>query len=209
MSNTERTTSHMIVPYVTQWTAEQDGGYELVERESIGLAYADENIMDRDEHGVLWRRTPSRPGHGRPIFGMVHSLRQRRAMRRLLCQVCGEPASWTEDGVLWLLRDFRDDWPNWPENLAATEPPVCTPCAHKAVRLCPALRKGAAVIRVGRCPIVGVYGALYRVEGRRIITHGDESIAYDDPSIRWMRATKLVRELHDCTLVTLDGLPQT
>lgn len=45
-------------------------------------------------------------------------------MQRLLCNVCAQPADRSDDGVLWLLRDFRDDWPNWPQGMGAVEPPV-------------------------------------------------------------------------------------
>jgi hypothetical protein len=31
-------------------------------------------------------------------------------------------------------------------------------------------------------------------------------VAFDDPRIRWFRAAKLVRELHDCTLVEVEAL---
>src|SRR3989442_68826 len=105
---------NVTVPYVATWSEERDLPFEVVNRDGRGIAYADEISADRDIHGVLWHRTYSRPRRGRPEFGNVHSLRQRRAMRRLLCQVCGGPADRTQDGVLWLLPDHREDWPGWP-----------------------------------------------------------------------------------------------
>nr|CEL15905.1 conserved hypothetical protein [Kibdelosporangium sp. MJ126-NF4]CTQ93830.1 conserved hypothetical protein [Kibdelosporangium sp. MJ126-NF4] len=61
-------------------------------------------------------------------------------MRRLLCQVCGGPADRTADGVLWLLKDHRGDWVDWPDSMAVSEPPVCVPCVRMSARRYPALR---------------------------------------------------------------------
>jgi hypothetical protein len=123
-------------------------------------------------------------------------------MRALLCQVCAESADRSELSTLWLVRDYRD-WPGWPEHMATTEPPVCLPCAHTAIRACPALRKGYAAIRVGHSKISGIYGARYR-PGPLLPTPVEDAIlTYDDPAIRWTCAGQLVRELRDCTLVEL------
>ena len=187
------------VPYITTWSAEQPLPATVVELPS-GIAYADEILADRDDHGVLWQRMPSRPGHGRPQFGKVHSLRQRRAMRRLLCGVCGGPSDRSDLGVLWLIRDFHDDWPGWPERMAPTEPPICLPCAHLSVRICPALRQGYAFVRVRHSEPAGVYGIRY--QGGQGVE--DAIVAFDDPTIRWTHAAQLVRELHGCTIVDLN-----
>src|SRR4051812_9793935 len=100
----------LIVPYATSWSGEQHLPMPVIQHRGFGIGYADEIAADRDVCGVLWHRVESRPGAGRPQFGNVHSLRQRRAMRRLLCQVCGEPAERTSEGMLWLLLDYRQDW---------------------------------------------------------------------------------------------------
>lgn len=197
-------TSH--TPYITQWSEERDPPSQLVELLGRGIAYLDETLVDRDDRGVLWLRTPSRPGHGQPLFAKVHPLRQRRAMRRLLCNVCGKPADRNGEGVLWLLRDFRDDWPGWPEKMGAIEPPVCLPCVRVASRLCPALRKGAVAVRVRHAPIAGVRGALYRGGGLNPEPLGDVTVPYEDPQVRWVQASNLVRHLCDCTLVEVETL---
>jgi hypothetical protein len=202
-SSTER---RIVVPYVTAWSAEQELPYEVMEHHGFGIAYADEILTDRDEHGVLWRRTLFRPRHGRPEFGQVHPLRQRRAMRRLLCQVCGDLADRTKDGVLWLLPDHRDDWASWPNGMANVEPPVCLPCVRTSVRLCPALRKGAIAVRVRDASIVGVRGALYKSGGASPVAVAEAIVTFDDPVIRWVRAANLVRKLHGCTIVPLKEL---
>jgi hypothetical protein len=141
------TKGSVVVPYVTTWSTEKGPASVLVERPGGGIGYRDETLADRDRHGVLWWRTPCRPGDGRPEFGKVHPLRQRRAMLRLLCQVCAGPADQSADGVLWLLKDHRGDWPSWPHGMGVTEPPICAPCVTTSSRLCPALRRGAVAVR--------------------------------------------------------------
>jgi hypothetical protein len=196
------TEQRIIAPYIVLWSDEEDLSGPVVERPGLGIGYADEFPTDRDERGVLWVRNLSRPKVGKPVFGDVHPLRQRRAMRRLLCQVCGGPADRTGDGVLWLLKDHRGDWAGWPENMAVTEPPVCMPCVRLSVRLCPALRKGAAVVRVREFPVTGVQGAVY-CGGARPVAVKHDLVAFEDPAIRWVRAMHPVRELHGCTIVPL------
>jgi len=140
----------VVAPYVTSWSEESVWDVPVVLGEQ-GIAYADEHVMDRDQDGVLWARCPVRRGWGRPVFGEVHPLRQRRAMRRLLCQVCAGPADRTKDGVLWLLVDWRHDWPDWPNRMGVIEPPICVPCARLSVRVCPTLRRrGAVAVRARR-----------------------------------------------------------
>nr|WP_198152012.1 hypothetical protein [Kibdelosporangium sp. MJ126-NF4]CEL22835.1 conserved hypothetical protein [Kibdelosporangium sp. MJ126-NF4]CTQ89975.1 conserved hypothetical protein [Kibdelosporangium sp. MJ126-NF4] len=198
----------VVVPYITAWSTEQDLSGEVICRPGGGIGYADETVMDRDTRGVLWVRAVSRPGSARPVFGDVHSLRQRRAMRRLLCQVCGKPADRSPDGVLWLLPDFREDWPGWPDAMGNAEPPICVPCAHLAVRLCPRLRRGAVLIRVRECPVEGVRGKLYVPGADGPVQVDGGTFAFDDPRVRWVQAHGLVRELHGCTLLEPGELPE-
>lgn len=127
-------------------------------------------------------------------------------MADLLCQVCGKPADRDEDGVLWLLPDYRDDWPGWPTRMAAVEPPICLACVRPSVRLCPALRKGAVTVRVRNSTIVGVYGALYRPGPLGPVPIGIETVAYHDPRARWVQAERLVRELGETRIVPLETL---
>lgn len=192
----------LVVPFITRWDAEEDLPCEVVLNRGSGIAYADEIASDRDEHGVLWHRTCSRPHQGRPQFGEVHSLRQRRAMRRLLCQICGSPADQNSDGLLWLLPDHREDWTNWPDAMGNVEPPICRPCVGVSLRLCPRLRRdGGAAIRVREYPIVGVRGALYASRGTAPAMIDDVAVAFGDPAIRWVRAVGLIRQLRGCRIV--------
>jgi hypothetical protein len=151
-------------------------------------------------------RVPSRHGQGQPEFKKVHPRRQRRAMRRLLCQVCDGPADQGKDGVLWLLADDQDQWEGWPEQLPAAEPPICLACARLAVRVCPALRKGAVAVRVRRYPVVGVHGLLHTAIFGDPVPVGPKDLAYSDPAVKWLQASHLLRELRGCKIVELDEL---
>jgi hypothetical protein len=200
--------SNIIAPYITSWSAEQDLPSKLVERQGFGISYADELFGDRDEKGVLWQRAALRHEVGRPEFGKVHPSRQRRAMRKLLCQVCARPADRNEDGVLWLLRNYRDDWPGWPDGMACTEPPVCVPCVALSLRLCPALRRGAVAVRVRQFEVAGVRGALYRSGPVAPIAVEAANLSYDDPDVHWLVASALIRELRDCTIVSFEEVAE-
>src|ERR1043165_6650830 len=85
-----------VVPYVTRWTGEQILHPRVVERAPVGIAYTDETVTDRDRDGVLWIRITTSIGDGRPLYRQMHPFRQRRAMRKLLCQVCARPADHTD-----------------------------------------------------------------------------------------------------------------
>ncbi|WP_327234843.1 hypothetical protein OG349_13495 [Streptomyces sp. NBC_01317] len=191
-----------VVPYITVWSAERTAP-PLVTARRGGVAYPDEILQDRDQEGVLWRRAPLKQGQGRPEFGGVHPLRQRRAMRKLLCQVCAGPADRDELGVLWLFRDARGDWPGWPEDMAATHPPVCLPCAAKSIRACPYLRGAFVAVRVREPRVSGVHGARYVPSGPLPRAVEGVTRAYTDPDVRWVVAAQLVMGLHGCTLVPL------
>ncbi|OLF07552.1 hypothetical protein BLA60_26900 [Actinophytocola xinjiangensis] len=190
-----------LVPYVSSWSTEDFIPSVIVERPGVGIAYADETVFDRDSHGVLWYRTPHSPHQGRPRYSNTHPQRQRRAMQRLLCQVCANPADHTTDGVLWLLQDHRTDWPGWPNNMTVTEPPICATCVPIATRHCPALRRSAITIRARTHPIHGVNAQLYKASPRGPVPTTKDIVAYTDPTIRWARATDLVRLLRHCTIL--------
>lgn len=190
------------VPYIAMWSAEQHPPVRVRQTPS-GIRYADETLLDRDANGVLWTRVASRRGEGEPYYKKVHPLRQRKAMRKLLCQVCAGPADHNDHGTLWLLYDRRGEWPNWPEGVHYTQPPLCLRCARISVKTCPWLKPGFVAIR-SHSHVIGVAGVLYRA-GRLLPqpTANEDTVTYDDPAIRWVQATQLVRELYECTFVEL------
>lgn len=192
----EPTGSPVGVPYVTLWSGERDGSMPVVaRRDGLGIRYADERTYDRDAHGVLWSRTPSQPGCGKPQFGAVHSLRQRLAMAGLRCQVCGGPADHTPDGVLWLI-DARPD-ELLPSEEDTAHPPVCRPCAHRSTRACPHLRGNHTAVRVRRFFPSGVNGVLYVPTRTGPIVAESGPIAFGDRHLPWVRAHQLVMRLVD------------
>ncbi|MEU3649467.1 hypothetical protein AB0E59_39260 [Lentzea sp. NPDC034063] len=200
----------IVAPYVTASTAEQDLKCSLVVRPGgLGIGYGHELPGDRDALGVLWQKVSERPKEGKPEFGRVHPTRQRQAMNELLCQVCAGPADRTPDGVLWLLRDHREDWPRWPEGMASVEPPICVRCVAISLRRCPALQRGAVAIRVREFAAVGVWGTVYRPGTFAPVPAEAAQLAYGDPKTRWMVAVALIRELRDCSFVPFDELRDT
>jgi hypothetical protein len=194
---------HGVVPYIVTWSAEEEARRPAeVMQTPYGIGYIGETLFDRDTRGVLWSRTVSKQGMGEPQYGLVHSLRQRRAMRRLLCQVCAGPADQNEMGTLWLLRDHSGDWPNWPEGMGNTHPPLCLRCAHISVKSCPWLRASFVAVRA-HSTVAGVHGELYQPGYLLPDFIKSDSIAFDSPLIRWVRARHLIRTLNNCTIVSL------
>jgi hypothetical protein len=194
---------HGVVPYIVTWSAEEEARRPAhVIQTAHGIGYFDETLIDRDARGVLWSRTVSKRGVGEPQYARVHSMRQRRAMRRLLCHVCAGPADQNEMGTLWLLHDHSDDWPNWPEGMGNTHPPLCLRCARIAVKSCPWLRSSFVAVRANST-VAGVHGELYKPGYLLPDFVKFVSVDFENPSIRWVRAGHLVRRLNNCTIVSL------
>src|SRR5262245_58187522 len=87
-----------LVPYISSWSSERPTRARLIAGDRSGIGYQRERPGDRDARGVLWTRYVRAPGEGLPQLSKVHPYRQRRAMRQLLCQVCGGPADQNEQG---------------------------------------------------------------------------------------------------------------
>jgi hypothetical protein len=198
--NTEALVRAGLVPYIASWSGERPSTTPLVVKGRDGIGYRQERRSDRDAYGVLWARQLRAPGVGEPQFSRVHPLRQRRAMRQLLCQVCGGPADRDERGVLWLVGEADKEWSGAE---ATGQPPVCLRCAGPASRACPHLRGNTLALRVRHAPVAGVFGRLY-VPGRRgPLCVGAATLAYDDPRVRSLLANQLMRELREQTVVDL------
>jgi ferredoxin len=192
-----------VVPYITWWSAEHAPSEPLTIRDGR-LAYPQERLGDRDQHGVLWIRVPLRRGQGRPEFGRLHPRRQRAAMTHLRCQVCGKPADRTSAGLLWLTSEDPADRGNWPDPLETADPPLCAPCAVKAVQMCPRLRRCHTALRVRKPTPVAVRGSLHRPGTPRPIPLCVAGIYLDDPRVRWILAGQLIVALEQFTVTTLD-----
>lgn len=195
------------VPHAVMWSGEITTQRGLTVRpDGSGLCYQDETRADRDKHGVLWARVHQAPGEGRPNYRALHSVRQRRAMHGMLCQVCGGPASRTSRGWLFLLQrsDAPQDGTDWPEGSLSTKPPICEPCAGLALRFCPHLTDPIAV-RSRKPTVWGVYGDFYLPNGGKLAClPSDGHMPYGHPrAARWFLASHLVIELTRCTRVEL------
>ncbi|MEE1941041.1 hypothetical protein V1L54_16795 [Streptomyces sp. TRM 70361] len=193
------------VPYIAAWSRERTYRPAMARRavgDGEGVGYLDETPYDRDGRGVLWVRQALARGSGRPQFQNVHVLRQRRAVRRMLCQVCGHP---TPRGGPWLFV-LRDVGRPVEEGERTTAPPVCAPCARLSVRQCPRLREGYAAALVGRAEVWGVAGIVHHPATLEPADGSLHEVAHEDPAIRWVTAHRLVLELRDCTPVDLNHL---
>lgn len=149
-----------IVPWVTGWTGEQvhapltvaKAGQTLTST-TLRLGYEDGN-ENRERSGILWMREGVMRG-GEPRLAHVSTYRQRSAMARRLCQVCGEKT--TDDPMRWLVprkllmqRDGETTTPSAP---------TCATCIPIALALCPHLKVNDWVIgRVVEYQAWGVLG---------------------------------------------------
>ncbi|MFB7597275.1 hypothetical protein [Streptomyces sp. NPDC056160] len=189
------------VPYIAAWSS------EIVPLPRVYPTPSGIAILGhaRGSDGVLWHPTGLRPGGGVPQYGTVHGPRQRRAMRRLLCQVCGCPADRDERGWLWLLEDDRAR-PGWPEGQMTTHPPVCRPCATAAARLCPHLYSNVVAVRVGRPIADAVYGKEYRPGRTGVVPTESDVFHLNSPRLPWVLGGQLAISLLDTTVVDLAEL---
>ncbi|RKN43874.1 hypothetical protein D7294_09265 [Streptomyces hoynatensis] len=194
------------VPFVAKWSGEEVtvGGALTVRPDGGGLAYRDAAAGDRDRHGVLWARVVRAPGVGRPDFRVMHPVRQRGAMLGLLCQVCGGPADRSGKGWLFVLgrpEVVGEGVSGWPEGLLCTKPPVCVPCARRAVRLCPHLGE-PVFVRVRKPRVWGVFGGFFLPRpGGGLVAGEDDYVPYGHRQAGWFLANQLVLELARTTRV--------
>src|SRR5690606_9500589 len=177
------TTAKMVVPYITSWDSELKSIASPTHRLEVrdvptrgGLVrevyYSDEIPHDRDPAGVLWGRQISRRGQGKPMFSKVHAGRQRRAVMKALCQVCGPPHKPSPEGRRGVRAgDGTRHW-NEREYTLTGNPRSCAACVPVAQGLCPAVRRHHAVVRARRAEAWGVAGALVGTDDRPELPYG-------------------------------------
>ncbi|MCD0449022.1 hypothetical protein LO762_07435 [Actinocorallia sp. API 0066] len=192
-----------VVPYITAWSSEETPPVAVVVRDGR-IAYADERAEDRDGAGVLWTRIGFSPGVGVPQFKSVHFLRQRRAMRGLLCQVCGARCA---KSALWMLsrEEYEGADGPWPAPVMTAHPPVCPGCVERSARLCPHLRAGHVVLRPRRVSPAAISGVLYQPTRAGLVPSA-ATIAHNDFRTRWLRAAQLHVTLEDYDVVGLGAM---
>jgi hypothetical protein len=203
------------VPWITPWSSESSPPPPIVLRHGrggSGIGYADEepHVDRRDD--VLWTRAAATPGVGRPHFAGIHSLRQRQAMTRMLCMICGATTLGRPDERhLFLVHTTQGEPIVEGERTAV--PPVHEDCARLAIRECPHLRRGWTAALVTYTPPWGVAGIVYDAKTLRPVPcRGDdrdslEYVSYaDDERLRWVLAAREVITLHGVEPVDVASL---
>lgn len=110
------------VPYTVTWTAE----------EAVFLGPC------QHAGGRVAFRQPSAPGQGRPLFGRPHGDRQREAVARDLCDLCGRPL---KNRTKVSLSHARPRPGALGLCVMQVEPLLHKACAAESVRWCPSLRR--------------------------------------------------------------------
>jgi len=173
-----------VVPWVAQWTNEENatpfgvmGTYP-----TSRVAMHQEGLGDRDRHGVLWWRTGISRG-GTPQFAQLNTYRQRAAMLKRRCQICGDKLP---DGPIekWLMGGAQvEEIGGAP---ITTNPPTCVDCVPVALELCPHLLGGGwRILRVVRYDIWGVHGEVaFHTQDGAIHRANDVRMPYSHPKIQ-------------------------
>ena len=163
------TTTALRVPYITAYSDELTP-HPLAfvthpeATDGVRLSYADASPQDR-QLGVLWARQALHR-RGRPEWKVVNTIRQRRCMLHLLCQVCGQSSADPWSGrISWVLADDPGDTSTGAGYTNA--PPTCARCVPEAIAGCPRLRRGAAVYSVGSAEPYGIIGDVMQPSPQR------------------------------------------
>ncbi|MFE3448151.1 hypothetical protein ACFXJ8_04370 [Nonomuraea sp. NPDC059194] len=180
-----------------------EGGYTIV---PYTIAYANELVADpiyfewhaheyrltygkprRGDwvNGILrarvrdWRNRPDRRGPER--MRKLNTARQWRCMDRLLCQVCGGPATDRETGrIPWALTKTVFERTG-PDSGRTNAPPSCLSCIPKAMEQCPMLRDDFTFYTVASTTSAGVLSDLYDhgICDRPILAKHNVFVAWD------------------------------
>lgn len=153
------------VPWITRWTGEviQEPYTLEMTRAGLRLVYPDGKDGDYTD-GALWQREGLRRG-GEPQYAQVSTYRQRKAMRRGHCQVCGDKI--TEKPMRFLMPLFGLEELDENTHLT-TQAPTCSECIPLALQLCPHLKhKGYQLLKVIDYDLWGFFGeVVYLQEGQ-------------------------------------------
>ncbi|EST24410.1 hypothetical protein [Streptomyces roseochromogenus] len=196
------------VPFITAWSGEHMPSQPVAEvcrRGGTGLGFVDEQIHVDRQYGALWVRMPA-VRTGQPELRAVHALRQRQAMSRLLCQMCGGPTVGIRDDERTLFLMGAAGGHPICEGERTSSPPVHPVCARLAVENCPRLRRGWAAALVSYTPVWGVQGVMY--SPKTLEPEPDVSVSFMDARrLRWVLASRLLVTLEGVTAVNdLDAL---
>ncbi len=110
------------VPWTVSWTEEQ------------------EQFIGRCPHaGMKALCSPDRPGIGRPFFGKPHSDRQREAVAKARCDLCGKPLTSRTKVSLSHARPQPHGAQGWA--ILQVEPMLHKECAATCLSFCPSLKR--------------------------------------------------------------------
>jgi len=168
------------VPWVTRWTGEipADRKIELYRVPGgLRVSYPEATTEYRDRYGVLWQQEGIRRG-GEPQFAQVSSHRQRAAMTKGLCQVCGDRIA--DKPIRWLMDPGQLRHTDNDETLTVS-PPTCSACVEIALKACPHLRThDQVIVMVLEYEIWGVWGDMVRLQDGRLQRKKGVYVPYDD-----------------------------
>lgn len=166
------------VPWTVSWTAE--------ENHSVGPC--------------PWFNRPalrqnSAPGVGKPVFGKPHSDRQREAIARCLCDLCGKPLKTATKISLSHARPVPHGANGWA--ILQVEPLLHKACALESMRFCPSLRRdireGSLMIRQvtrwrSQCAVMTPqYVASVTGQSVKALGHAKvELLAWIDRDLAWL-----------------------
>lgn len=151
------------VPWITRWTGEiapdrNNYGIDVNGDPRSGefrVGYQD-GKNNRDASGMLWQRE-GLGRHGIPEWAAVSTYRQRAAMRKCLCQVCGKSAKGAP--IFFLIPDDSGMEEVEDGVFITMQAPVCAPCIPLALKLCPALKRdGYRLLRAIDYEPWGIFG---------------------------------------------------
>ncbi|PRX65266.1 hypothetical protein B0I32_10726 [Nonomuraea fuscirosea] len=157
----------------------------------------------RSKGGILRARIRDLRDHpatrGTERMRKLNTRRQWRCMDKLLCQVCGTPATDSASGLIpWPLTKTVFE-PTGLHSGRTNAPPTCWRCIPKALEECPMLREDFTVFTVTAARSVGVLADLYRpgLFDTVMPTAHNVFVAWDDFQHHpYALATAQVVELH-------------
>ncbi|MFD1546797.1 hypothetical protein [Nonomuraea guangzhouensis] len=205
------TAGQVRVPYITAYSNEMVP-HPLTfiahpeSTDGLRLSYADPIPQDW-QLGVLWARQGLHR-RGRPEWKIVNTVRQRRCLLRLLCQVCGLSAANPLDGrTYWVLADDPGDTST--DAGYTNAPPTCASCIPVAIATCPRLRRGARAYTVGGAEPYGVLADVLRPSGRRPVERErNTAIPLDSfHRLEYALAKQLLLVLDDLRPAPIQGRP--
>lgn len=137
----------------------------------------------------------SAPGQGKPLFGKPHMDRQRQAMAKGLCDLCGKPLKLATKVSLSRARPMPHGAEGWA--ILQVEPMLHRACALESMRFCPALKtqiaEGSLQIRQvtrwrPQCAVMSEeYVASVVGESVKALGHGKiELLVWKDRDLAWL-----------------------